>query len=77
MIFVVYQVQKGHYMSPIYTYHLFLCIIILLGGVLICLIYVMNDFHRLWYIHADRQVEIQPKKPCNSKTSPMTPDLSK
>jgi hypothetical protein len=43
MIFFVYQVQKGHYMYPIYKYHLVLSIIVRRHAYM-CLIYVMNDF---------------------------------
>jgi hypothetical protein len=54
-----------------------------------CLIYVINNFHCLWYVHTARQMKPPPKKkiksnlsakrstlkPCNTKTShsPHTP----
>jgi hypothetical protein len=53
-----------------------------------CLIYILDNFHCLWYIHTAKQMKIQPKKiksnlsakrsilkPCNFKAIPMTPDF--
>jgi hypothetical protein len=58
----------------------------LLGDMLMCLIYVINDFHCLRYLHIDNwkcskifQSNLSAKrsslKPCNFKSSPMTPDF--
>jgi hypothetical protein len=53
-----------------------------------CLIYVIDNFHRLWCIHTARQIIIRPKKNKSNlsakrstlksgkyKTSPITPDF--
>ena len=61
---------------------------ILLEDMLMCLIFVIDNFHCLLYIQIARQMKTQPPKiecnlsakrwtlkPCNSKRSPMTPDF--
>jgi hypothetical protein len=35
---------------------------ILLEDILMCLIYVINNFNCLWYIHTARQTKVQPPK---------------
>jgi hypothetical protein len=88
-IFSYIKCKKGHYMYPALQVS-FVFMHIFLGDMLICLIYMINNVHCWWYmyIHTAEQMKIQlPKiysylsskmstlKPCNLKTSPMTPDF--
>jgi hypothetical protein len=85
-IFRISSAKRSQYVSSLQVSFAFMHTVI--GDMLMCLINVIDNSRCLWYIHTARQTKIQPKKiksnlsakrstlkPCNSKTSPMTPDF--